>query len=104
MSQTTESARPPSHPTELFEEVRESARAGQQTAAEALRRFNHVLDEAIPEAVHPLRTRIVGAAIELANTLAATQYQFHRDLIRSADRALTGTDGNKKTTTSSKTK
>lgn len=103
MSQTTESTRPPSHSTELIEEVRESARVGQQAAAEALRQFNHVLDEAIPEAVQPLRTKIVGAAIDLANTLAATQYQFHRDLIHSADRALTGTADNKKTATSSKT-
>lgn len=89
MSEITESTSPSSHSTELFEEIRESARVGQHAATDALRKFNHALDEAIPEAVHPLRAKIVDAAIELASTLAAAQFQFHRNLIRSADRALT---------------
>jgi hypothetical protein len=89
MSQTTESASSSSHTTELFEELRESARVGQHAATDAWRKFNHALDEAIPEAVHPLRAKIIDAAIDLANSLATAQYQFHRNLIRSADRALT---------------
>lgn len=92
MSQTAESTSASSKPTELFEELRESARTGQHAATDALRKFNHALDEAIPEAVHPLRAKITDAAIELASTLAAAQYQFHRNLIRSADRALTRPD------------
>ncbi len=81
---------------DLLDEFRESARLGQHAAAEAWRRFNNVLDEAIPEAVHPLRAKIVDAAISLADTLAAAQYQFHRNLIRSTEGALTRTDGGKK--------
>ncbi|OBC00389.1 hypothetical protein A5784_20395 [Mycobacterium sp. 852013-50091_SCH5140682] len=94
MSQTTESTSSPQR-TELFEELRESARVGQHAATDALRKFNHALDEAIPEAVHPLRAKIVDAAIDLASTLAAAQYQFHRNLIQTADRALArpGQDG-----------
>ncbi len=88
MSQTTESTSPSSQSAELFEEIRESARVGQHAAMDALRKFSHALDEAIPEAVHPLRAKITDAAIELASTLAAAQFQFHRNLIRSADRAL----------------
>lgn len=85
-----------SQSTELLEEFRETARVGQHAAAEAWRQFNKVLDEAIPEAVHPLRDKIVDAAISLADTLAAAQYQFHRNLIRSTDRALTHTHDDEK--------
>ncbi len=89
----TESKAPSAQPAELLDEVRESARTGQHAAAEALRKFSHTVDEAIPEAVQPLRAKILDAAIELADTLAAAQYQFNRKLIRSADRALTRSDG-----------
>jgi precorrin-6x reductase len=82
--------------SELLEEVRESARVGQHAAAEALRKFRRTLDEVIPEAVHPLRTKIDDAAIELADTLATAQYQFNRNLIRSTDRALSASDGEEK--------
>ncbi len=74
--------------TELLDEVRESAKLGQHAAAEALRRFRQTVDEAIPESVQPLRTKIVDAAIELADKLVAAQYQFNRNLIRTADHAL----------------
>jgi hypothetical protein len=81
--------------TDLLDEFRESARMGQHAVAEAWRRFNKELDEAIPEAVHPLRAKVVDAAISLADTLAAAQYQFHRNLIRTTEGALTRTDGSK---------
>ncbi|WP_123028086.1 hypothetical protein [Mycolicibacterium stellerae] len=77
---------------DLLEEVRESAKVGQHATAEALRKFRHTIDEAIPEAVQPLRAKLVDAALELADTLAAAQYQFNRNLIRSTDRALNKTD------------
>lgn len=95
MTKATES--PVSAPSsELLEEVRESARVGQHAAAEALRKFRRTLDEVIPEAVHPLRTKIVDAAVELADTLATAQYQFNRNLIRSTDRALSTSDDEEK--------
>ena len=53
--------------TDLADEVRESAKAGQHAASEALREFYRTVDEAIPESVQPLRKRIVDAAIELAD-------------------------------------
>lgn len=65
---------------------------GQHAVAEALRLFRQTVDEAVPEAVQPLRTKIVDAAIELADTLVAAQYQFNRNLVRSADRALNRSD------------
>ena len=71
----------------ITRDVEESAVAG-----EALRKFRDTVDEALPEAVQPLRTRIVDAAIELADKLVAAQYEFNRSLVRSADRALSKSD------------
>jgi precorrin-6x reductase len=76
----------------LAEDIRESAKAGQHAASEALHKFRQTLDEAIPGAVHPLRTRIVDAAIELADDLVTAQFKFNRSIVRSADRALTKAD------------
>jgi hypothetical protein len=78
--------------TGLAEEVRDSAKAGQHAASEALHKFRLTLDDAIPEAVQPLRTRIVDAAIELADELVTAQFRFHRSIVRTADRALTKSD------------
>lgn len=77
-----------SAPTELLDDVRESARAGQHAANLALVDFRKAVDDAIPDAVLPLRKKIVDAAIELADKLVAAQYQFQRGLVRSVDRAL----------------
>ena len=95
MSQVSETPAPSSGSVDLLDEVRESAKAGQHAVAEALRLFRQTVDEAIPEAVQPLRTKIVDAAIELADKLAAAQYQFNRNLVRSADRALSKADDEK---------
>lgn len=65
---------------------------GQHAAAEALRQFRHTVNEAVPDAMQPLRTKLVDAAIELADKLVAAQYQFNRNLIRTADRALSKSD------------
>jgi hypothetical protein len=58
--------------------------------------FSKTIDQAIPEALQPLRTQIIDAAIELADKLAAAQYQFNRNLIHSADRALSKSDDHQK--------
>jgi hypothetical protein len=79
--------------TDLFDEIRESAKVGQHAAVEALRIFRDTVDEAIPETVQPLRTKLIDAAVELADKLVAAQYQFNRNLIHSADRALSKPDG-----------
>ncbi|BBY25682.1 hypothetical protein MSTO_58870 [Mycobacterium stomatepiae] len=74
--------------TDLVDDLRESAKAGQHVAGEALRKFRETVDEALPEAIQPLRAKLVDAAIELADKLATAQYAFNRSLIRSADRVL----------------
>jgi len=73
---------------ELSDEVLESVKSGQQAAIEAVRKFVDSIDQALPEAVHPLRKTIVDSALELADQLVTTQYEFLRSVVRSADRAL----------------
>ena len=92
MVHEVESQHAPAKSTDLLDDVRDAAKVGQHAAAEALRAFRQSLDEVIPETVQPLRTKIVDAAIELADKLAAAQYQLNRNLIRSADRALGKSD------------
>ncbi len=96
MTNTTQSKSLASVSGDLLEEVSESAKLGQHAAAEALRRFRKTVDQAIPETLQPLRTKVVDAAIDLADTLVAAQYQFNRNLIRSADRALSKADDHHK--------
>ena len=88
----------------LTGEVLESARAGQQSASDAVRKFTKAVDDALRErreairedsALHSLRTTIVDAAIELADQLVTAQYEFLRSVVRSADRALSKPDEEK---------
>lgn len=88
MSNTADAQAAAARSTDLLDEVRESAKLGQHATAEALRAFCRTVDEAIPEALQSLRDKLVDAAVELADKLAVAQYQFNRNLIRSADRAL----------------
>ncbi|MBN3508693.1 hypothetical protein JYB55_07555 [Mycolicibacterium septicum] len=92
MTNTADAQTGASRPTDLLDEVRESAKVGQHATADALRAFRRTVDEALPESLQPLRDKLVDAAVELADKLAAAQYQFNRNLIRSADRALSRSD------------
>jgi hypothetical protein len=87
-TKTTKPSKDVSRASVLADEVRESARTGQRAAGDALRRFRDTVDEVIPEVVEPLRTRIVDAAIELADALLAAQFEFSRSIVRTADHAL----------------
>jgi hypothetical protein len=89
MTKTIDKATTESEGTDLTDEVRDSAKAGQHAASQALHKFRTAVDEAIPESVQPLRTKIVDAALELADDLVTAQYKFHRSLLKTADRALT---------------
>lgn len=73
---------------DLGDDLRDSAKAGQHAASQALRKFRHTVDEVVPEAVQPLRNKIVDAAIELADDLVSAQYEFHRSLLKTANKAL----------------
>ncbi len=96
MTQATESQSVTSRSTELLDEIRDSAKVGQHAAADALRKFREAVDEAVPDSLEPLRTKLVDAAIELADKLVTAQYQFNRNLVRTADRALSKSDSEQK--------
>ncbi|WP_431239794.1 hypothetical protein ACQ86B_09510 [Mycolicibacterium aichiense] len=81
--------------SDLTDELRESAKAGQHAAGQALRKFRDAVDDAIPESVQPLRDKIVQAALDLADDLVSAQYKFHRSLLNTADRALTKSDADR---------
>ncbi len=92
MSQSAEKKTVAPRALELVDEVRDSAKAGQEAATKALRKFRDTVDQALPESVQPLRKKIVDAAVELADQLVDAQYKFHRSIVRSADRALSKPD------------
>ncbi|TGD88114.1 hypothetical protein BayCH28_10085 [Mycolicibacterium sp. CH28] len=96
MTKTVETATDESSGADLADEIRESAKAGQHAAGRALRKFRDTVDEAIPDSVQPLREKLVEAALELADDLVNAQYKFHRSLLKTADRALTKSDGEHK--------
>jgi hypothetical protein len=76
--------------TELSQEVFTSVEAGQRAALAAVRRFVDTVDEALPAlGEHPSRREsVIDAALDMADKLVTTQYDFLRSVVRSADRSL----------------
>jgi len=71
-------------------EVLKSLEAGQRAAIDAVRRFLETVDEAMPAiGGHPSRREaVIDAAMDMADKLVTTQYEFVRSVVRSADRSL----------------
>lgn len=74
----------------MSEEVLKSVEAGQRAAIEAVRKFVDTVDEVLPAiGDRPSRREtIIDGALEMADKLVTTQYDFLRGVVRSADRAL----------------
>lgn len=75
---------------DLSDEVLESVASGQRAAIEAVRKFVEAVDEALPViGDRPSRREtVIDAALEMADKLVTTQYDFLRSVVRSADRTL----------------
>jgi len=75
---------------ELSEEVLRSVETGQRAAIEAVRKFVDTVDEVIPAiGDRPSRREtVIDAALEMADKLVTTQYDFLRHAVRSAGRSL----------------
>ena len=75
---------------DLSEEVLKSVEAGQRAAIEAVRKFVDTVDEALPAiGDRPSRREtVIDAALEMADKLVTTQYDFLRSVVHSADRSL----------------
>jgi hypothetical protein len=75
---------------DLSDDVLKSVEAGERAAIEAVRKFVDTVDEAIPamDDRPSRRETIVDAALDMADRLVTTQYEFLRSVVRSADRAI----------------
>jgi hypothetical protein len=92
--------RPPSaidRTTKLSEEVLDSVEKGQRAAIDAVRKFVDTVDQALPARGEgpSKRQEVVDSAMEMADRLAHTQYDFIRKVIDSAGKSLHSTDGEK---------
>lgn len=83
--------------TKLSEEVLDSVEAGQRAAIDAVRKFVDTVDQALPaHGEGPSRRQdVVDSAMEMADRLVHTQYEFVRKVIDSAGKSLRGSDGAK---------
>jgi hypothetical protein len=83
--------------TKMSDEVLDSVEAGQRAAIEAVRRFVDTVDQALPtHGEGPSRRQeVVDSALEMADRLVHTQYEFIRNMIDSAGKSLSRPDGAK---------
>ena len=84
--------------TELSDDVLQSLESGQRAAIEAVRKFVDTVDEALPAIGErpSRREEIIDAAMEMADRLVHTQYDFLRKVVHSAGEALTRPEEGKK--------
>jgi hypothetical protein len=83
--------------TELSDEVLKSLESGQRAAIDAVRKFVDTVDEKLPAlGERPSRRQeIVDAAMEMADKLVHTQYDFLRNVVQGAGKALSKPDDGK---------
>ena len=79
---------------ELSDDVLAAVESGQRAAIDAVHRFLETVDEALPALGErpSRREKVVDAALEMADRLTTTQYEFLRTVVRSADRSLGTSD------------
>ena len=82
-------------PTADFsEDVAKSLETGQRAAIDAVREFVDTVDRTLPALPHGAgqtrRREIVDSAMEMADRLVHTQYEFIREVIESAARTVDG--------------
>jgi hypothetical protein len=83
---------------EMSDEVLKSIEAAQRAAIEAVRKFVDTVDEVLPAiGERPSRREsVIDAALDMADKLVTSQYNFLRHVVRSADRSLRLSDGKQK--------
>ena len=84
--------------TELSDDVLKSLESGQRAAIEAVRKFVDTVDEALPASgERPSRREdIIDSAMEMADRLVHTQYEFLRKVVHGAGKAMTRPEEGKK--------
>ena len=83
---------------DLSQDVLKSIEAGQRAAVGAVRKFVDTVDEALPALGDrpSRREKVIDAALDMADTLITTQYDFLRSVVRRADLSLGRPDSAKK--------
>jgi hypothetical protein len=79
--------------TALSDEVLHSVESGQRAAIDAVQKFVDTADEKLPSLgdEHPsTRQEVIDAALNLADRLVHTEYDFLRKVVDSAGKALSG--------------
>ena len=81
--------------TELSEDVLKSVESGQRAAIEAVRKFVDTVDQALPAIGEGAsrRQKVVDSAMEMADQLVHTQYDFIRKVVDSAGKSLSEVKG-----------
>ena len=76
----------------LSDEVLKSVEAGQRAAIDAVRKFVETVDKALPPRGEgpSRREEITDSALEMAQRLVHTQYEFLRKVVDSAGKTLGG--------------
>ena len=89
-STATRKKTPATRTADLSEDVLKSVESGQRAAIDAVRKFVDTVDEALPTiGGRPSRREtVIEAALEMADKLVGTQYEFLRSVVRSADSSL----------------
>ena len=83
----------------LSAEVLKSVESGQRTAIDAVRKFVGAVDESMPahDHDHPSRRKtIIDAALEMADKLVKTEYEFIRSVVGSVSETLSSKPGGTK--------
>jgi hypothetical protein len=83
---------------DLSDDVLKAVESGQRAAIEAVRKFVDTVDEALPTiGDRPSRREtVIDGALEMAEKLVSTQYDFLRSVVQSADRSLSKQSAAKK--------
>lgn len=83
--------------TELSEDVLKSLDEGANAALAAVRKFTDTVDRVLPPQREGAsrREEITDSALEMAQRLVHTQYEFLRKVVDSAGKSLTRSDGKK---------
>ncbi len=79
--------------TELSDDVLKSLESGQRAAIEAVGQFVDTVDSKLPSLGKQdpsRRQELIDAALEMADRLVQTQYEFIRKVVDSAGEALSG--------------
>jgi type VI protein secretion system component VasK len=75
---------------EMSDDVLKAVEDGQRAAIAAVRKFVDTVDQVIPALGDrpSRREQVIDAALDMADKLVTTQYDFLRSVVRSADRTL----------------